>query len=271
MIAPRGEFSPAAIEIRKPKKILFLVLSRLIGLYRNLLWQASSKLEAHHIRACLGDIASQVSIASDLPPLPSSSLVGITANSVRIPGPLRICFLSRSCPMKNLDFLLKALRGVTCSINLSIYGPIDDPRYWGLCSTLVEKMPSNVSVHYYGAVFPSEVPSVLASADLFVLPSRGENFGHVILEALSVGTPVLISDKTPWSGKATGGLEDLPLDHLSVWQERIDLWASLSDASLFDRRLSALKAAHAFSTDPNLLLATRRMFYSALQSSGGLL
>ena len=42
---------------------------------------ASSKLEAHHIRACLGDIASQVSIASDLPPLPSSSLVGITANS----------------------------------------------------------------------------------------------------------------------------------------------------------------------------------------------
>jgi hypothetical protein len=41
VIAPRGEFSPAAIEIRKPKKILFLVLSRLIGLYRNLLWQAS--------------------------------------------------------------------------------------------------------------------------------------------------------------------------------------------------------------------------------------
>ena len=138
----------------------------------------------------------------------------------------------------------------------------------GVYTASCRKMPSNVSVHYC-TVFPSEVPSVLASADLlFFLLGRKLRTCHF---RGSVGTPVLISDKTPWSGKGTGGLEDLPLDHLSVWQERIDLWASLSDASLFDRRLSALKAAHAFSTDPNLLLATRRMFYSALQSSGGLL
>jgi glycosyltransferase involved in cell wall biosynthesis len=33
---------------------------------------------------------------------------------------------------------------------------------------------------------------------LFVLPTLGENYGHVIYEALSAGDPVLISDQTPW-------------------------------------------------------------------------
>ena len=33
--------------------------------------------------------------------------------------------------------------------------------------------------------------------DLLFLPTKGENFGHVILESMSAGTPVLISDTTP--------------------------------------------------------------------------
>ncbi len=30
--------------------------------------------------------------------------------------------------------------------------------------------------------------------------NQGENFGHVIIEALAAGKPVLISDQTPWRG-----------------------------------------------------------------------
>jgi glycosyltransferase involved in cell wall biosynthesis len=30
------------------------------------------------------------------------------------------------------------------------------------------------------------------------LPSRGENFGHVILESFMAGRTVIISDQTPW-------------------------------------------------------------------------
>ncbi|MGC9337945.1 MAG: glycosyltransferase, partial [Candidatus Cloacimonadia bacterium] len=42
------------------------------------------------------------------------------------------------------------------------------------------------------------VPKAMAEHDLFFFPTHGENFGHVINEALSVGTPVLISNRTPW-------------------------------------------------------------------------
>ena len=30
------------------------------------------------------------------------------------------------------------------------------------------------------------------------LPSKGENFGHIIMESLAASTPVIISDLTPW-------------------------------------------------------------------------
>ena len=38
----------------------------------------------------------------------------------------------------------------------------------------------------------------MARYDLFYLPTLGENFGHVIAEALGCGLPVLIADTTPW-------------------------------------------------------------------------
>ena len=34
--------------------------------------------------------------------------------------------------------------------------------------------------------------------DIFLFPTLGENYGHVIFEALSVGCIPIISDQTPW-------------------------------------------------------------------------
>ena len=33
---------------------------------------------------------------------------------------------------------------------------------------------------------------------IFLFPTLGENYGHVIQEALSAGCPVILSDQTPW-------------------------------------------------------------------------
>jgi len=68
-------------------------------------------------------------------------------------------------------------------------------------------------VDYCGVIPHAEVPAILAENALFFLPTRGENYGYAIHEALAAGLPVLISDQTPWRQLEKSGVGwDLPLD-----------------------------------------------------------
>jgi glycosyltransferase involved in cell wall biosynthesis len=70
-----------------------------------------------------------------------------------------------------------------------------------------------VQVQWHGELPPGQVSGVFAAAHAVFMPSVGENFGHSMLEALSVGRPLLISDRTPWKDleRRQAGW-DLPLD-----------------------------------------------------------
>jgi glycosyltransferase involved in cell wall biosynthesis len=58
-----------------------------------------------------------------------------------------------------------------------------------------------------------DVDEVFRAHDLFLFPTRGENFGHVILESMRARTPVLTADTTPWRGLEKLGVGwDLPLN-----------------------------------------------------------
>ena len=52
------------------------------------------------------------------------------------------------------------------------------------CEQLIATLPSNVLVIYGDTVHPDAVKQTMAGHDLFILPTRGENYGHVIHEAL---------------------------------------------------------------------------------------
>jgi glycosyltransferase involved in cell wall biosynthesis len=79
-----------------------------------------------------------------------------------------------------------------------------------------------------------DVAGLLSCYDVLFLPTLGENFGHVIGEALSVGLPVLISDRTPWKGiQESGAGWVIPIEDR---RQFVTVITSLADSAPEDRR-----------------------------------
>jgi len=238
VLAPRGEFSPGALRLKAFKKRLYLAWAKRSALYRGLTWHASTPLEADEIRRALGDVAADVRVAPDLV-LPTPALDEGAHGPPKSRRPLRIAFVSRLSPKKNLPFALEALRPVTVPVEFDIYGPAEDQAHVALCRTLAARLPANVQVRFHGAIEHGEVGRVLGASHLFFLPTLGENFGHVIAEALGAGTPVLVSDRTPWRSLAERGAGwDLPLDDPAAFSRSIEALAAVDD-----ERYRAMRAA----------------------------
>lgn len=265
LLAPRGEFSAGALAIKPHKKRLFLTLARTMGLYRNVTFQASSNHEALDIARTLGE-GVPILIASDLSRRSAGApSIDVKARNVDRSGPLRAVFLSRISPMKNLLGAFSILRELSTPLIIDIYGVIEDKSYWSACQGAIRDLPPHVQAHYKGALSPDRVESVLAHYDFFFLPTLGENYGHVIREALSAGLPVLISDRTPWRNLASDNVgADLSLDSPRDYVAWIERYADL-DAH---QRLAMRRAAQAKGNDPKSAerhrLANRVMLHSIL-------
>ena len=226
VLALRGEFSIGALTLKANKKRAFTVVSRAIGLHSGLTWQASTEHEATDIRRTLGSVARDIRIASNLP----RRVPPIAEKAPRNPGdPLRVVFLSRISPKKNLLFALEVLAYVRAPLKFSIYGPKEDSEYWRRCESAIKVLPPNIRAEYCGPVNPEQVIPTLSRHDLFFLPTLGENYGHVIAEAFQAGLPVLLSDQTPWRDLDAAGLgRDLPLEQKEAFARYIEEIAAQS-------------------------------------------
>ncbi|ABM43159.1 glycosyl transferase, group 1 [Acidovorax sp. JS42] len=207
IVGPRGEFSQGALALKSPKKRAFIALTKAVGLYRGVIWHASTAHEANDIRRVMGNKA-QIRVAVDIAcPPPDLAMQPRQAGT-----PLRLVFLSRISPKKNLLGAIQMLQRVRCRVVFDVYGPAEDTAYWASCQEAAGQLPTHVQFNYCGALYPAQVPETMARYDLFYLPTLGENFGHVIAEALGCGLPVLIADTTPWRDLAQQKLGwDLPL------------------------------------------------------------
>jgi len=266
VIAPRGEFSTGALALKSIKKILYIAVTSLFGLYRDLTWQASSTRERDDILRVLSYVRScDIHVAPDLASVSRSPSTQFLPSHRSQRFSLRLCFLSRISPMKNLDFALRVLAHVRANVIFTIYGPKEDPDYWLTCKGFISKLPDNIDVVYKGEVHPQDVKFQLSQHDLFFLPSRGENYGHVIYEALDAGLPVLISDQTPWSEVEAFDVGwTLPLDDEILFAQRIDHVSSWSINKFASVRKSAQAFARSRSLAPDVLEANRNLFLNLL-------
>lgn len=268
LIASRGELSPGALLLKHWKKGPYRWFASAIGLYRDLTWHASSEREAADIRHAMVGVAQQISIAiavaSDLPRLPDKEEFKYGSLTRKREEPLRIVFLSRITPMKNLDFALRVLAKVKIPAYFNIYGPIEDGSYWRQCEGLMTDLPPNISVRHEGTVDHSQVATVLENHDLLFLPTRGENYGHVIMESLLAGTPVLIADTTHWRDLEQAGVGwDLPLDNEQQFADKIHYTAQCSNENYRLWRKQVRSYARQRAADPEIIAANRRLFMEA--------
>lgn len=266
LIAPRGELMPGALAQRPRAKQIYVALLRATGLLRHAHFHATSAEEATAIASVAGHQAP-ISIAADLPPiLPPAQEP--SATSARQPGhgALRVLFLSRIDPVKNLGFALDAIARMTCAVVFDIAGPIGHDGVWADCQARMRRMPPNVQTRYLGAVAHAHVTDLFAAHDLLFLPTLGENHGYVVLEALSAGCPVLLSDRTPWRGLQTLGVgADLPLDDLSAFTQALAKQAAMPDAERQAQRARCRAHARQHLQADTAAAATRAMLERVIQ------
>lgn len=260
LLAPRGEFSAGALSIKRAKKRVFLTLARWLGLYQDVQWHASTALEQADILRQFPRAAGKIHLAVDPVVIEDAE----AAATPKPTGGLRIAFISRISPMKNLDGLLQFLAAVTRPVVLSIYGPIEDAGYWQKCQSLVAALPANITVQHFDPLPPDEVSTTFARHDLFAFPTHGENFGHVIFEALRVGTPVLVSDQTPWTNTPQAEITAIPLTDAMSWRTALETAADRTTDQQTTLRAATLAFAKSYAGSPSIRSDNLRMFQATV-------
>jgi len=220
ILAPRGMLQEGAMQFKSAKKRLFIRMINFMGVPQKLRFHATDEQEQRDILRHFPKAGQVMEIQNFTAPLPMQ-----LQKIEKVPGILRAVYISRIIPKKNIIFFLQLLNKLPADIRLrfDIYGEVEDAAYWEQADSIIASLPANISVEDHGALPHGKVTETLEASHIFVLPSKGENFGHAIFESWSAGRPCLISDKTPWhhlKKQLTGW--DLSLDSEQPWLNALD-------------------------------------------------
>jgi glycosyltransferase involved in cell wall biosynthesis len=240
ILSARGMLHPGALSQKSLKKKIFLNFFKLAGWHKAVHWHATDEQELQYIKQQFGE-HMQVLVAGNFP-----NLLPVTSMPEKNEQELIIGTVALISPMKNHLAVLQALQKSTDSIQWHVYGPVKDAAYWKECEQVITKLPKNITVVYHGELSPADLTKAMGQFQVFIMPSKSENFGHALLEALSAGKPVITTNTTPFKylqeAKAGYTVNINKLDkELSV---AIALFAAMNNTE-FDEHS---KAAAAFAT-----------------------
>lgn len=264
ILAPEGEFSPGALRLKATKKKIFRTLAFPGRLYRDLIWKAASEPEREDIKRVAG-ADCEIFVAPNMPPRVILEDYSFEQKPEKKSGAARLVFLSRVMHKKNVLHTLKILPGIEGEIEFDIYGPLEDAAYWAECQRLIAKMPANIKVAHRGSIPYEQVAGTMSGYHYFVLPTTGENFGHVMPEAFSAGCPVLISDQTPWRQLEEKNIGwDLPLERTDLWRAALQQCVTMSGEEYERQSKSARQYAIDWLAAPEIVAANARVLDRAL-------
>ena len=221
-IAPRGELEDNAITFSRSIKMTVhhLFLKFLYRKARFILITSYQELEfskKYFDRKMIFELVPNYIDLSKSIPLQESEIL----------SKQNILYLGRLHPKKGLSNLIKAYFSLPEAIiksHLLLIAGTGDPLYIDSLKALVRDSEYSERVIFLNHMQGAEKERIYKKSKVFVLPSYSENFGNVVLEALSFSIPVITSKHTPWetlNGSKCGfWIENTP-DQIVTYLEKV--------------------------------------------------
>ena len=197
VIAPMGSFFTNVINMQKSKMIkkkIFFLYTKLLKIFNSCVWSATSEEEAAAVRTIYGNKAKIV-IAEDAISFSDSKLIQRDTKS----DFLKVVHISRIHEKKGLSACIDILLRSKQNIVFDVYGTIEEQTYFDFCVEKAKQLPNNVRFSYKGSFLPEKVTEIFSKYDVFLFPTKSENFGHVVYESLKSSCIPVMSDTTPWT------------------------------------------------------------------------
>lgn len=188
VMMPRGSFAPERLKLSAWKKRLVGWIDRRYAKCADSVWATSSD-EADAIRAYVpGSNVETFPIGLDVERYSVSKQNGKT-----------LLYLSRISPIKGLDLLATSWQrlGVSHGWRLVVAGP-DDRGYTEEIKNVFAAKCESGSYEFRGPVYGDDKLKLLSEVDAFILPTRNENWGIAVAEAMASGLPVICTKGAPW-------------------------------------------------------------------------
>tara|TARA_Y100001954_G_C15759397_1_gene578246 strand:- start:513 stop:1514 length:1002 start_codon:yes stop_codon:yes gene_type:complete len=120
-----------------------------------------------------------------------------------------ICYFGQIIPVKNIKDPIKVIHALKSGLMFKIAG-YGDVQYENDLKKLVDELGLNDQISFMGPLYGDKRIELYDECDIFILPSYNENFGIVVLEALSRGCKVITTTGTPW--------KDIALKNLYIYE-----------------------------------------------------
>ncbi len=150
------------------------------------------------------DVSSRIHVAGGAASLEPVSSVDAREllEACGVSGRPYVIFVGTIEPRKGLDVLIQAI-GLRTDLDLVIVGA----QGWGgvdLRALMVQARVDSSRVVVTGALHDIAVAALIQQARALVLPSQAEGFGLPVVEAMRLGTPVVVSDDAALSEVVAG-------------------------------------------------------------------
>jgi len=224
VVSARGMLHPGALSQKSLKKRIYLVAYKLLGLHKKCIFHVTTAEEKQYVINTFSK-SVKVFVAPNFP-----NVVDKLPVAAKNAGKLKLVTIALISPMKNIKLVLEALSKCRSLVTYDIYGPVKDAAYWQECQQLIATMPNNICVQYHGAVTPDKILNTLTDYHCMIQPSKSENFGHALYEALAAGKLVITSHYTPWNKleEANAGF-NVDINNIQSIVDAIEKMASLDN------------------------------------------